>query len=1345
MARGSVLPNRTSRASTFGVDMQPKSALDGLFGDEVTEAVEFAQAQALAAAEKKVRLERLRRQDVLKRRMMAKYYDDRLHKLNSKWFGWGDVMDAQSAAVKYAKLMNLKARFLLWKTHVRHLLYHKKRNMLMETLLWAPPAVADTMVKGLRKLREVDNVSWLAVDTSSQAISKKTTVKGADGTNIFLPLTAIPILAGNAGQDDIEAIGKDLTSIAEELREGSKKVVQKERNEYLETWATAGKPTHTKYDKKLVAPKHNMQTITHTHHTLLRLFDLMLASRAARTVERTAIFLERVFSSTKFLQLRIVIVPTLNEDGKAILQFEPSFSEVQAKLNTLIDGVVFAASMLAPLVPVGNSEQRLLTYLSESAYYRNAIQDLDIHLVRCFSEGLAAADKMTNMLGQELLAHAAILNDFTNSSTESLARAYEKQQLAKVSNRRGSLQDMVDLEKSAPTPPTDIPSGLRGLIIMFSYASHLGAKVPAAIVQSLVATAPMVFSDDQTKIDFSGEGRRGARGEFIGAVASAVLDALVVANPEHVCFSLTGNDASNLDSSSDACQWMKDLAVFISKWQESIARVKVVQSFDCLTIDAKQLLSNLLQTPVLLLSLHSFSVHVYAVHAARRLASSVETVLRDLSADVTSVHDLVKQMKFLGSMYQQLASFHVDHGRLDSLLSVLQNTVKIGVLADAIKATPVPKVSNAIEGQEEVEEEDYLELGGGGLVPKRLASRLKRLDDSLARLEVAADKAAKDVRGSLMYFHHKVQDDMTSINSDARELRVKMQDELRPQNWLGHDSRLGIEIAENREKLRRQMSIAARKSQGPLTRLSASSTRQSVEGVGASTSLGGESRKLGSGPILTRGVSFKEAMARGSATKSELFNAVDFSSIEKRHQGFTHSGETHSYEDVFGVVARYEKSLDELRNRRQMALNFEALTRSEEVGLTLTMAIIDLEKELAEPLAQRRTFWKNLQQWDETVDQCLNKPFHQVDISAMHGFIHSTVQKINKECAGTMAAIFSKRVNCFRRLLEPLFLVQFVVSLSSDQQSLRRQAVQLSLHERETLLKKRKKAMVRQHSWSSYSSNEMKQIVLRRTSNIPTYKSQNENVFSTEHNHIWEQLFDQDMLSAQAKEQEENKKSKKTNTTSNDLDDVDSDIDKDLYRGVQAITKDIHSLRDLALSGVLYKPAALAYCYELARAESKQAQLISRIADYWTIEPLPWSRFGDKSYATVIIDADYVRYTFDQHLTEIIAMIPALSHKVSDSSINEQDENSTSKKGGQQTVATSGFLQLADRWRQTLEVMLQRFERLIAIQTRWMKIAPIVPRASQRAAMRGAPPLGKTKLKSQQIIIQFSMFLSFFV
>ena len=67
------------------------------------------------------------------------------------------------------------------------------------------------------------------------------------------------------------------------------------------------------------------------------------------------------------------------------------------------------------------------------------------------------------------------------------------------------------------------------------------------------------------------------------------------------------------------------------------------------------------------------------------------------------------------------------------------------------------------------------------------------------------------------------------------------------------------------------------------------------------------------------------------------------------------------------------------------------------------------------------------------------------------------------EAYGDMVDIFFKRVDCFRRLLEPLFLVQFVVSLSSEQQNLTRAAVQNSLTEREKILEENPGLLVVSH------------------------------------------------------------------------------------------------------------------------------------------------------------------------------------------------------------------------------------------------------------------------------------------
>mmetsp|Transcript_72557 Transcript_72557/g.235747 ORF Transcript_72557/g.235747 Transcript_72557/m.235747 type:complete len:426 (+) Transcript_72557:62-1339(+) len=249
------------------------------------------------------------------------------------------------------------------------------------------------------------------------------------------------------------------------------------------------------------------------------------------------------------------------------------------------------------------------------------------------------------------------------------------------------------------------------------------------------------------------------------------------------------------------------------------------------------------------------------------------------------------------------------------------------------------------------------------------------------------------------------------------------------------------------------------------------------------------------------------------------------------------AGGLQSYGAVEEALANFQQRCLELESQRQLIMEFEALANEDRS--TCSASVVDVGEVLLQKLAEFRLFWRSASEWDRSVDRYMRLRPDRVRVNEVQRQAHMTLRAV-RCCPEEHRRLLWERVDAFRCLLQPLFMVQVLISLSPS------------------------RALAADGTHHLTSDGQRSSTEKQSSNNNQTFMEQVP-LFSPEQNHIWEGIFG--------------------STSSGSMADL---------------TESITTVRALIGTGLRYKGPQVVRHYNLAKAEMGAVHELIEAVRFWS-------------------------------------------------------------------------------------------------------------------------------------------------
>ncbi|CAE8714392.1 unnamed protein product, partial [Polarella glacialis] len=526
-----------------------------------------------------------------------------------------------------------------------------------------------------------------------------------------------------------------------------------------------------------------------------------------------------------------------------------------------------------------------------------------------------------------------------------------------------------------------------------------------------------------------------------GSLADVILQHLMQVKPfKEACLESMQLDWSHMQA---MCTWLQSLQHDCEQWDQAVTDVRAVYQCGPFALDMRYLVFVASQVSPLIFGVCSYVMNLFGVHSSRNLWKEVHGMLVEVNQPVSTMEEMVREMQLLRGIYFQLTSFQACRSEIDVLLHTLAGANRSSLLVSRASRLPQPGglrfvvLQPMIEGQTLDEDADdqtgepspatgdgaagaakssgvALYGGGlghpeGGLSTGSLAFLATRAEEALTRLLARIDIVIATATTRSIPFHHKVHDETVAVNETARLARVELEAMLSPSLALAVDPR------------------CIRAGSG-----AAASTGEEFSKEQLQPHLNRTGSQADEGPKLERGTTGLAGLTSASGNvptevgdkqknQGEAPAAVDVA-------GLLTAGGLPTYTDVETALADFERRCQQIEARRRLVLQFEALAGEDSSFLFIPCP--DITKELRLKLAELRLFWRAAKDWDRAVDNHLRMRPDRIRVVVAQQQAHTTLRAV-RSCPAGWQVLLRQRVDAFRQLLRPLFLVQSIMSLKN--------------------------------------------------------------------------------------------------------------------------------------------------------------------------------------------------------------------------------------------------------------------------------------------------------------------------
>eukprot|EP00931_Biecheleriopsis_adriatica_P040622 TRINITY_DN23285_c0_g1_i1.p1 TRINITY_DN23285_c0_g1~~TRINITY_DN23285_c0_g1_i1.p1 ORF type:complete len:4608 (+),score=1054.67 TRINITY_DN23285_c0_g1_i1:1382-13825(+) len=412
---------------------------------------------------------------------------------------------------------------------------------------------------------------------------------------------------------------------------------------------------------------------------------------------------------------------------------------------------------------------------------------------------------------------------------------------------------------------------------------------------------------------------------------------------------------------------------------------------------------------------------------------------------------------------------------------------------------------------------------------------------------------------------------------------------------------------------------------------------------------------------------------------SARVGATDESEQQQRHASDTDGKNAHAsaagllttegglptYAEVDTALTKFEGRYRSLQARHELIVQFEALAPQEDTSETSTAATQIMEK-LRKKLVELREFWKTLQRWDKAVEKHLRQRPDKIRVVDLQREAHAMLCAVTI-CPQEHQLLLRRRVDCFRKIFKPLFLIQSIMCIK--------------------------------HEKVSFG-------VLRKEENL---------LYSAQHAHIWSNLFGQAVEITAAKADGE------AFGLGFEQGEGEGGTRRGKNRGSGGFdpNESVTTLKRLLRAGVLDDHRMVSQQYELAARESSEMSRVLSDMTEWLEQEMPVKRPAEAAPGKPVCATAGAIIERLEELKDLVEELLARSCPYPQPGQAKATSEPPGKKG---TFCLGGyFKELAESWLARLTTMRTNLLQFSKCQAEWMGLVPLL--------YCHAPPSGKCLAK----------------